>query len=391
MLLQEMPYCHDMEAEDRLRRSLTDFVRGSVVPTVLIFSDVTEGKHRPSDLERLIESNILYSQLVRIMTVSGATKARMKKCLESVAKAEGVKMTPSMHNDLHLQSGGDIRHALMTLQFDMAVGKSPETSASTARDPQISVFHALGKLLYAKRDASKQEAHHERPPLDFDPERVVEQTGMDVSRVLEYIQYNGLDFFTDTDDLCEATALVSDAALWMLCGHQNGNDPSSFPSIYAASVAGRTIAHCNKHPAATKFRPHQVPPAWSQQARHNFEILEKQIERQAELGRVRWSVETSSWAQERVSYLQTISPNESISLQSFNQPNPVAIKNTEAELAEKIRREQELILRADDIEEFPDEKATAAADYAPLNFETETSVSPKSAIELLGEPEMMMR
>lgn len=380
VLLQDLPYCHNVEAYDRLRESLTRFVQESVVPTVLIFSDVAEGKHRPDDLERLIESNILYTQLVRIMTVPAATKARLKRCLESVAKAEGLRLTSALHDDIHVQSGGDVRHALLTLQFDMAVAsaKNETTPSEGGRDHRLSAFHALGKLLYAKRDASKNESDDDRGTLDFDPEQVVEKSGMDVSRVMDFVLQNGPDFFTDVEELSGAWEALSDASLWMHQGSQNGTDPSSFPTTYATSIAGRSIANYNKHPAATKFRQLGAPPAWTGQARQNFDLLEEQMERQAALGLTRWSVETSSWAQERVSYLRMIAPHESIGLQSFFMEKTAFQKDIEAEVAEKLRQEQSSILQLDDIDEFPEEKDKATR----MPSVSEFSESPTSTTDM---------
>ena len=382
ILLQDLPYCHGAEAEGRLRQSLTRFARASMAPTVLIFSDVAEGKHRQGDLEKLVDPTVLYSQLVRIMTVPAATKARMKKCLEAAAKAEGVKLNATLLEDLHVQSGGDIRHALMTLQFDMAVGPAKvgghEKSPSTGqRDQRLTAFHALGKLLYAKRDESKKEPNHDRAPLQFDPEHIVELSGMEVSRVMEFVRHSGPEFFTDVDELYSAWAHLSDAALWMNNrGLANdGNDPSTvYPTGYASSLTGRTIASHNRHPAESKFRQLAAPPMWSTQTRQNWDALVSQMERQGELGHVRWSLETSSWAQERVSYLQMIRPNESIiGLQSFFSNKTADIsRDREAGMAEKVRKEQEEILRLDDIDEFSDEEAPTVKD----------NTSPKSAADL---------
>lgn len=383
VLLQDLPYCHSTEASDRLREGLTKFIRESTVPAIFVFSDVAEGKHRPDDLEQLVESNILYSQLVRIMNIPAATKARLKRCLESVAKAEGFRLTSGLHEDLHLQCGGDVRHALMTLQFDTAVSSARGTP-SEGRDHRMSAFHALGKLLYAKRDESKQESEDERAPLNFDPEKVVEHSGMNVSRVLEFVAQNGMDFFTDIEEVSDAWQSLSDAALWMDQGFQNGSDTSSFPTIHATSLAGRTIANYNKHPTATKFRQLGAPPSWKRQAGRNFELLEHQVERHAALGHVRWSVETSSWAQERVSYLRMIAPQESFGLQSFFSEKTVSSKDAEEEMAEKLRQEQSLILESDDIEEFPEE--TKPTKEIPTVLEA-LSVSPTSATDFLpGNP-----
>ena len=377
VLLQDLPYCHTMDAQDRLRDSLTNFVRVSATPAIFVFSDVAEGKHRPDDLERLIESNILYSQLVRIMTIPGATKARMKRCLETVAKAERIRLSAAQHEDLHVQSGGDVRHALMTLQFDKAIN-SKNSAQSGGRDQRLSAFHALGKLLYAKRDESTQGLDQERGPLTFDPETIVEESGMDVSRVMDFVRHNGASFFTDVNELSGAWELLSDASYWMHKGSQNGIDTNTFPTTHARSLVGRSVANCNLHPAPNKFRQLAAPPSWTRQFRENTEILEQQIQRQGSLGEMRHTVESSSWAQERISYLKIISPNERIGLQSFFSEKVTAGMDRQAELAEIVRQEQQLILQSDDIEEFPEEKVASEE-----NGIIDLTVSPTSTTEIL--------
>jgi cell cycle checkpoint protein len=388
ILLQDLPYCHGMEAEARLRASLTKFVQESIAPTVLIFSDVAEGKHRPDDLERLVEAPVLYSQLTRITTVPAATKSRLKRCVEAVTSAEGLpRLSPSQYEDLHLQSGGDVRHALMTLQFEMAVTSSATAPGkSTGRDQRLTAFHALGKLLYAKREVRAGEASHQgdRPPLNFDPEQVVERTGMDVSRVLDFVQFNGMDFFTDVEELSRAWERLSDAAMWASHGssrRSQGQEQIS-QTTFAASLAGRSVANFNRHPAAGKFRQLSAPPSSSRQAQANADLLTQHMERQATLGQVRWSVETSSWAQERVSYLQKITPHESIDLQSFwSMSSAKQAKDAQVELAERIRQEQDTMMQADDIEEFDDDEDDKKKAIAP-SLQFATSVSPVSTTEL---------
>jgi cell cycle checkpoint protein len=391
ILLQDLPYCHGMEAEARLRASLTKFVQESIAPTVLIFSDVAEGKHRPDDLERLVEAPVLYSQMARITTIPAATKSRLKRCVEAVASAEGLpRLSAAQCEDLHLQSGGDVRHALMTLQFETAVTSSATVPGdSTGRDQRLTAFHSLGKLLYAKREVLPAGvSHHEdRPPLNFDPEQVVEGSGMDVSRVLDFVEFNGIDFFTDVEDLSRAWERLSDAAVWSNYGslrRNHGQEQTVSQATFAASLAGRTVANFNRHPAAGKFRQLSAPPSSSRQAQANADLLIQHMERQASLGQVRWSVETSSWAQERVSYLQKINPHERIDLQSFwSTSSAKHAKYAQVELAEQMRQEQEIMMQADDIEEFDDDEeddGTKKSVAPSLQFAT--SVSPVSTTEL---------
>ena len=101
-------------------------IQRTQTPTFFIFSDVHEGKHKPDDLERLIPSKLLYSPLVQILPIQPVTKAKMKKCLQTIAKAEGLSgsgskscstLTPEFFEETHLSSGGDLRHAIFAMQF----------------------------------------------------------------------------------------------------------------------------------------------------------------------------------------------------------------------------------------------------------------------------------
>lgn len=196
---------------------MTRHLQRSNTPTVLIFSDVREGKHQPRDLERLIDSQYLYSNLVKILQCNSVTKARMKKSLEQISKKEGIQVPPQFWEEVHLQSGGDLRHAIMSLQFrgndnDAANDKK----GNFERDAGLSMFHTLGKVLYAKRKkvpAQDLESSNERPPLDFNPDIVMEQSGMELEGALTFLEYHSPDFFSDVSELSSAFDDYSDAAL----------------------------------------------------------------------------------------------------------------------------------------------------------------------------------
>jgi hypothetical protein len=75
------------------------------------------------------------------------------------------------------------------------------------RDVKLSTFHALGKLLYAKR---KEE--NGKTVLAFNPDDTLERSDMGVRNSLRFLEYHSVDFFTDSADLSSAFDLYSDAA-----------------------------------------------------------------------------------------------------------------------------------------------------------------------------------
>lgn len=200
---------------------MTRHLQRTSVPTVLIFSDVQEGKHQPRDLERLVDPQYLYSEMVKILQCNPVTKARMKKSLEAIGKKEGIQVPAQFWEEVHMQSGGDLRHAIMSLQFR---GNDNDTARKSVgkhyeRDSRLSMFHTLGKVLYAKRkkilaeNPESIDSHNERPPLDFNPDVVMEQSGMDLGGALTFLEYHSPDFFSDVSEISRAYDYYSDAAL----------------------------------------------------------------------------------------------------------------------------------------------------------------------------------
>ena len=231
VLIEETPNLHSAEAAKKMREITRRHIQQSKVPTVMIFSDVCEGKHRPDHLERLIDPSLLYSPLVKIKQVNPVTKTRMKKCLEGALKAEGLTLLPDhLWEELHSSSGGDLRHSMMALQFqhgsDRKVKRSPRLEGGGERDKKLSTFHALGKLLYAKRrnmENANMKPHantlpasaEERPPLEFIPEDVMNGSDIDRGGAISFLHSHSPDFFTDESELSRAFGHFSDAALFL--------------------------------------------------------------------------------------------------------------------------------------------------------------------------------
>ena len=269
------------------RSIMSQHVYRSKTPTVVIFSDVCEGKHRPSDLERLIDPSVLYSPSARICQIHGVAKPKMKKCLQTIVKAERLKVSDTLFEELHSSSKGDMRHAIMALQFQFAsaggigkaIGGARGQSSDRDRDTKLSTFHALGKLLYAKRKKLGSEGdstvtaratwnsilpshlYDSRPSLEFVPEDVMNKSDIERSGAVSFLSYHSPEFFTDEMELSTAFDHFSDAALFLDRTYSANRDRSDsiFPLEYVSSIAGRAVANANKNPAPNRFRQLSAP------------------------------------------------------------------------------------------------------------------------------------
>ena len=301
VLLDDLPHLFNASAEQRFREILGHHLRHSLVPTVLIFSDVSEGKHKPSDLERMIDPQQLYSQdMVRILQIQNVTKPKMKKILSGIAEKEKFRVpNSSLFEQLHDQCRGDLRHAIWMLQLE-ATGKKHMVTSSTllsggqnnTRDYKLSSFHALGKLLYAKRIVDPTSG---RTMLNFNPEETMERSDMGLGGSLVFLEHHSVDFYTEIEELSDAMQFFSDAAMLLdypmdvsrpvsaaRLNHshltvsihfshplQPNRRDSFFPDGYVASLAGRAVARTNIHPTANKFRQFSTPKSFEVARKRN--------------------------------------------------------------------------------------------------------------------------
>lgn len=301
-------------------------IQKAQIPTFFIFSDVQEGKHRPEDLERLIPPHVLYSALVQILQIQPVTKAKMKKCLQSIAKSERIpasSLPAEFFEEMHLSSRGDLRHAIFAMQFRcLATAGAGGEGGSARKDAKLSTFHALGKLLYAKRKQSQHSIQHQkqsvgeffdsdddgftssgrpasasnrlskwedgRGQLEFVPEEVLSRIDMGLSPAMSFLSYHSIDFFTDVTDLSRSCDLMSDAATFLdrFAGGQTASD-GPYPNEYAACLGGRAVADANMHPAPPQFRQFTAPKVFSvmKKSRENEAKIERLRRRLSQVGR----------------------------------------------------------------------------------------------------------
>jgi cell cycle checkpoint protein len=342
IVLDELPNLHGGDAETNFRNILTNHIIESAIPTILLYSNVTEGKHHPDDFERLIEPSVLYNPtLVHIMTINKPTKIKYKQCIHRILlqidkivdpntisvvggnqrkkirkqvqhekHSFSMSVSDDVIDDWYEQSTGDVRAAINRLQFELSgdcantarthhgatagarsstINSSPSKSKKNIqRDIKLSSFHALGKLLYAKRQivpttngtttTTNALLQEQRPPLQFDPEGVIDQcTDMGIDGILQFVQHHSIDFFTDITELSIAMDHFSDAAIFLnpTSAHYRSTNTKNtkfqsaastlssntiFPIGYASSLTSRAVANANRHPTTcTTLRRFTAP------------------------------------------------------------------------------------------------------------------------------------
>jgi len=334
-------------------------------PTILIYSDIVEGEVPQSLLSRLLHEEIL-SQ-VKIIQCNSVAKGIMKKCLKTICNKEKiVRLRDADLEEIITSSAGDMRNAVMNLQFQMS---NRRNGGHYERDVRLSPFHALGKLLYAKRithpsDKSGRrisKCGDQRPPLSFNPENVMEMSDMGQESSLTFLAYHSPDFFTDEGELSTTYDLFSDAACFLGRAYDSQRDrtDTTFPLKYASSLISRAVACNNRHPAPKKFRPLGAPKIFDvfKKSRTNEIKLLELFERLSVEGHIPMNNNIGSSTvvvTQYLPFLRIILPNvvnDALqNLHSFARPNEKSMNTRASEEILKAKdKEQEEVLAVDDI------------------------------------------
>nr|CDS27401.1 cell cycle checkpoint protein rad17 [Hymenolepis microstoma] len=197
---------------------------------------------------------------------------------------------------LAASSSGDIRLAINNLQFALMSAKQTGKSSAMEycvyeRDAGLALFHALGKILHSKRLSDSDDqclplpSHlqaYKRPPLSFNPESVLDQSGLSGDDAVAWLHENYLLFHTNSDsESLNSLALTSTQISWSdahLSGGMNwrlGLTPAAdrnsgvcmAGSHYAAMVTARCIAFRSpgnvSGTVGNRFRPLKAPQSKS--------------------------------------------------------------------------------------------------------------------------------
>ncbi|CAB1110468.1 unnamed protein product [Ectocarpus sp. CCAP 1310/34] len=286
VLIEELPEVCGEEKKARMRSLIAECARSSPSPVIICWSQASESASYQSRLEQVLSRETLRMPGVQITTCNPINATLLRQHLKGVLALEGVSDPKgTLVQSAITTCAGDIRHALLNLQMSVGGrGRSGSTAAAKAaaavgrsnggrgqamlsgaaadaaaaaaaglggrkkrgagvskscavgaaaggtgqRDTFLTQFHALGKLLYAKRNPPDSDGAggwpttgaggergdggvEGRGPLAFVPEEVLSQGGMELDWALAFLQYHCVDFYTDESELSQGLGYFSDA------------------------------------------------------------------------------------------------------------------------------------------------------------------------------------
>eukprot|EP00026_Physarum_polycephalum_P001165 Phypoly_transcript_01166.p1 GENE.Phypoly_transcript_01166~~Phypoly_transcript_01166.p1 ORF type:complete len:1007 (+),score=264.12 Phypoly_transcript_01166:548-3568(+) len=278
LLIEDMPFLADVAKTDEFRETIREFLRTTRYPLVFILSDTYMGN---SAVNTILSHDILESPMVSHIGVNAVTAPKAKKAIERIVRGENLEITPSQIESIIHDNEGDVRAIINSLQF-FCVGREPKEKPKKGkakakekqekpkekesvqtflgcRDISLSLFHALGKILYNKRlpetDPNADiESSLYRPPMENVPEQVIERVHVEPSMFNMFLHQNYPDFFTDVDDISEALLYLSDADRLA----KPWEDSATF-GPFVASVAARGFQYAQTHEFERKFLPLKKP------------------------------------------------------------------------------------------------------------------------------------
>lgn len=331
LLIDDLPVISGKVSYERLRICLHLLVQSIRVPTAIIVTDC--GQSDSADY-----SMRCWEELQLSIQSAGACKVAfnpitvnsIKKTLSRICREEHKTVTAEQNDLIAKASGGDIRHAILSLQY-FCLKPNPMLSLSISdgtptypeerselddgnslpfgRDETLSLFHALGKFLHNKRVTQNSAASVDkdafclreqfiRSPLNMDaPEKVLCQAHGQAKTVTDFLHENVLDFISEEaiDDAWTVSSYLSDAdtLLASLSGLLVRNyEVTNVVQSAAASVAARGVLFGNSHPLSSRWHAVRRPKMWQ--------------------------VEKSMWRNKREMVSQRSVPNNGMNLTDFS-------------------------------------------------------------------------
>lgn len=291
ILIDDLPVVNGKISYSRLQRCLHLLVQSVHIPTVILMTDYNRAATTDytarcwDELQASLQSVGACKVAFNPITVNSITKVLSKIC-----KGEKLNITADQIDAIAKASGGDIRHAITSLQYfslkSDSIGKGSNKIDHQddgyllpfGRDETLSLFHALGKFLHNKRDTENLTAsdmdsvslkdEFARLPMKMDaPERVLGQAHGQARPIADFLQENVLDFVHEEaiDDAWIVASYLSDAdtLLASLDGVLSRNyEAENIIQSTAASVAVRGVMFGNHQPLSSRWHAIRRPQLW---------------------------------------------------------------------------------------------------------------------------------
>ncbi|VAH88692.1 unnamed protein product [Triticum turgidum subsp. durum] len=291
ILIDDIPVTSGKASFARLGKCLTGLIQSTQIPTVISLTHHYKNEANDTatwnseELESLLQGAGAHKIVFNPVTVSS-----IKKILLRICKQESSGTTEELVHQIATSCGGDIRHAIMSLQYyclnprrlDSALAISASLSdlkghatlapaqdcyglgsvihSPCGRDETLTLFHALGKFLHNKRethgdvnidlDSFSLKEQLRRNPLKMDvPEMILSQAHGKVRTVA--------DFLHENDCLLAGSPIAS--AHWTV---NESNESENMSQLIAASVAARGVLFGNAHPSPSRWHTIRSPKVW---------------------------------------------------------------------------------------------------------------------------------
>ncbi|XP_030485958.2 cell cycle checkpoint protein RAD17 isoform X1 [Cannabis sativa] len=292
LLIDDLPVTNGKLAFERLRNSLYLLVRSVQIPTAILvtnYGEADSGDHTTQYLEEL-QSSLENAGACKV-AFNPITHNSTKKILSRICRLEQCKVSVDQIDLIAKASGGDIRHAITSLQFFCVKPSLAHPISSPnrpimdegfpldfGRDETLSLFHALGKFLHNKRetenvlesvgDEFSVQERLARLPLKMDaPEKILCQAHGQARSIVDFLNENVLDFLSEEaiDDAWTVASYLGDVDL--LLGTFRGmlarrNEAENVLQSAAASVAVRGVLFGNHHPMPSRWHVIRRPKLW---------------------------------------------------------------------------------------------------------------------------------
>ncbi|XP_018452499.1 cell cycle checkpoint protein RAD17 isoform X3 [Raphanus sativus] len=329
LLIDDLPLAHGRHAFERLQNCLMLLVKSTQMPTVVLITDyvMADSSDQTARSMEDLQSSLERAGAFKV-AFNPITKNSIKKTLQRISREEHCKVTTAELDQMASASGGDIRHAITSLQLFsvkpelnhakmkstlsimgnsyhrneqtiMHSGLDSGISSCFGRDETLSLFHALGKFLHNKRettdnviisDCSNHLVHSQfaRLPLKMEePEKVLSQAHGQAGRVVDFLHENVLDFLSDgaiEDAWCVSSYLAdADLLLAALRGKMSvHNKTEDVLQSVGASVAVRGVLYGNKQPWSSRWHVIRKPKLW--QVEQSIIQAKKNLREQRNIG-----------------------------------------------------------------------------------------------------------
>eukprot|EP01117_Protostelium_nocturnum_P011298 TRINITY_DN409_c1_g1_i2.p1 TRINITY_DN409_c1_g1~~TRINITY_DN409_c1_g1_i2.p1 ORF type:complete len:607 (-),score=157.25 TRINITY_DN409_c1_g1_i2:2379-4199(-) len=268
ILIKDPPFIHNAKQRQSFCDIIIESERRALFPLIII---------RTTEQDWNINNNLILPSLSGIsktIKLNAISQTSMAKVITRIVSAE---CKPSHSHQVLQQAlshceGGDIRAAINSAQWLVTglqgedhsfnsskprkkhmASKDKEAKVNDingSRDDVLSIFRAVGKVLYNKRLEQKGS---ERPPAEVPVENIIENLNIEPNVYIQWVQENYLNRCQEIEDVEAISSLMSEfdcnsPPLLMTKESQFSN------SLWAIIVCRGYMFH-NKHLAANTYSP----------------------------------------------------------------------------------------------------------------------------------------